>query len=117
MLASVIDRTREIGMIKALGGTRSAILRQFLVEATLVVSAGGVLGISAGWLVTRLIGSMPFLGPAFEDTTHVGDLHLAVSVTSIVVSMSFLMAVGLIAGLVPAIKASRLDPIEALHYE
>jgi putative ABC transport system permease protein len=117
MLASVIDRTKEIGMVKALGAPSSTILKQFLVEATLVVAAGGALGIAAGWGVTMLIGTMPFLGPAFKDTTHVGDITLTVSATSIFVSMTVLMLVGLVAGLVPAIKAARMDPIQSLHYE
>ena len=117
MLASVIDRTKEIGMVKALGARKGTILKQFLVEATLVVAAGGALGITTGWVVTKLIGTMPFLGPAFQDTTHVGDITLSVSTTSIFVSITVLMLVGLVAGLVPAIKAARMDPIQALHYE
>jgi len=117
MLASVIDRTREIGMIKALGGLRGMILKQFLVEACLIVASGGVIGIGLGILATQIIGSMPFLGPAFKDTTGSGDIYLTVSPVSILVSTGVLLLVGLVAGLVPAVKASKLDPIEALRYE
>jgi putative ABC transport system permease protein len=117
MLASVIDRTREIGMMKALGGLRSMILKQFLLEASMVVTMGGLVGFVLAVLATTVIGSMPFLGPAFRDETRAGDIYLTIQPLSIVVSMTVLFLVGLIAGLVPAMKASRLDPIAALHYE
>jgi putative ABC transport system permease protein len=117
MLASVIDRTREIGMIKALGGVRRMILWQFLTEATIIVGLGGLIGIALGVVATQLIGSMPFLGPAFRDTSKVGDIQLQVSTGAILVSTGVLLLVGLVAGMAPAVKASRLDPIEALRYE
>jgi len=117
MLASVIERTREIGMMKALGGVRRLILKQFLAEATMIVSAGGALGITLGALMTWVIGSMPFLGAAFKDNTGIGDIYLTISTSAVLISVCVLFCVGLIAGMVPAMKASRLDPIEALRYE
>jgi putative ABC transport system permease protein len=104
-------------MMKAIGGRRGMIVSQFMTEAAMVIAMGGVIGVAIGVLATQIIGSMPFLGPAFRDTSGVGDIHMDVSVAAIVISMGVLLTVGLIAGIVPALKASRLDPIEALRYE
>jgi len=117
MLVAVTQRTREIGVIKSLGATRRAILFQFLSEAMIIVTAGGVLGVLLGYAVTTAVGSLPLLGPLFKDTSGAGDIHLGISVFAVLTSTILLEIVGLISGLVPAIRASRLDPIEALRYE
>jgi putative ABC transport system permease protein len=117
MLVSVTQRTREIGILKAIGATRRSILAQFLLEAMTIVTGGGLLGVAAGWGLTSLIGTLPLLGPLFKGTSGQGDLHLQISTAAVLTSTILLETVGLIAGLLPAIKASRLNPIEALRYE
>jgi putative ABC transport system permease protein len=117
MLVSVTQRTREIGILKAIGATRRAILAQFLLEAMTIVTLGGVLGVAAGWGITSLLGTLPLLGPLFKDTSGQGDIHLRISTAAVLTSTILLESIGLIAGLLPALKASRLDPIEALRYE
>jgi putative ABC transport system permease protein len=117
MLVSVTQRTREIGVLKSLGATRRAILLQFLLEAMVIVTGGGVLGVLTGYAAAFVLGNLPFLGPVFQDTSGQGDIHMQVSRFAVLTSTAMLEAVGLIAGLLPAIKASRLDPIEALRYE
>ena len=117
MLVSVTQRTREIGMLKSIGATRRAILAQFLLEAVAIVTVGGIIGVAAGWAVTAVLGSLPLLGPLFHQTNGAGDIRLRISTFAVVTSTALLESIGLIAGLLPAIKAARLDPIEALRYE
>ena len=117
MLVSVTQRTREIGMLKSIGATRRAILAQFLLEAVAIVTVGGLIGVAAGWAVTAILGSLPLLGPLFHQTNGAGDIRLRISTFAVITSTALLEGIGLIAGLLPAIKAARLDPIEALRYE
>jgi putative ABC transport system permease protein len=117
MLVSVTERTREIGVLKALGARRSHILVQILCEGLVLTLTGGVLGFGLAWAGVRTVGSLPFLGTLFEDTSGRGDIHLAMSLSALLVSSSILTAVGLAAGLIPAWRASRLDPVQALRSE
>ncbi|MBK6764965.1 MAG: ABC transporter permease [bacterium] len=104
MLVSVTERTREIGVRKALGGTRSSILRQFLIEATTLSLVGGAIGISLGYGIAIFINqNLNFPAP--------------VPVWAVFLAAIFCTAVGVGFGMWPAVKAARLDPIEALRYE
>ncbi len=117
MLVSVTQRTREIGVLKSFGATRRAILFQFLAEALAIVTLGGILGVLVGYIATITLGGLPLLGPMFKNKGADGDIHLEISRFAVLTSTLMLQVVGLIAGLLPAVKASRLDPIEALRYE
>jgi len=117
MLVSVTQRTREIGVLKSIGATRGAILLQFLFEAMVIVTVGGLFGVLIAWGATAGIGTLPLLGPIFKDETGQGDIHLHISQFAVITSTLVLELIGLIAGLLPALKASRLNPIEALRYE
>lgn len=117
MLVSVTERTREIGVLKSIGATRRSILLQFLLEAIAIVTLGGAAGVFCGWAVTAVLETLPLLGPLFKDTSGAGDIHLRISRFAVLTSTVMLEVVGLVAGLLPALKAARLDPIEALRYE
>ncbi len=117
MLVSVTERTREIGVLKALGARRRHILAQILIEGLVLTLTGGLLGFLLAGLAVKLIGSLPFLGPLFEDTSGRSDIHLAVSWSALMISSSILVVVGIIAGMIPAVRAARLNPVETIRKE
>ena len=104
MLVSVTERTREIGLKKAIGARRSRILGQFLTEASVLTTIGGLLGVGAGVVMAKLISGIM-------------GIPTAVSVPAIIAATAFSMVIGLVFGLLPAVKASKLNPIEALRRE
>ena len=116
MLVSVTQRTREIGVEKALGARRRHIFLQFLAEALAITFIGGLLGIILAYVVSLTVGRLT-LYSAMAKHAEAGDIRLLINPLTLIVAVLILTAVGLISGMVPAIRASRLDPIEALRYE
>lgn len=104
MLVSVTERTREIGLKIAIGAQQSRILWQFLTEAAVLTSMGGILGVATG------------IGLA-EMMSHIMGTPVAISVPACIIAVAFSMVIGVVFGLVPAMKASKLNPIEALRRE
>ncbi|HEY7099345.1 MAG TPA: ABC transporter permease [Terriglobales bacterium] len=116
MLVSVTQRTREIGVEKAMGARRLDILLQFLAEALAITLFGGLLGIVFAYGVSFSVGNLTFYS-ALAQHGEMGDIRLMISPASVLVSTVILALVGLVSGMIPAIRASRLDPIESLRYE
>jgi putative ABC transport system permease protein len=104
MLASVMERTREIGVRRAIGATRRAIVRQFLVETTLITITGGFLGTVVGIALSQLVA-------------YFAGWSTIVTVTSVAVASLVSVTIGIVFGLYPAMRAARLDPVQSLHYE
>ncbi len=116
MLVSVTQRTREIGVEKALGARGWHILVQFLAEALVITLLGGIAGVILAYIVSWSVGSLT-LWSAFIENGQEGDIRLTINATTLIASTVILGFVGIVSGMLPAIKASRLNPIEALRYE
>ncbi|MBR3166572.1 MAG: FtsX-like permease family protein, partial [Lachnospiraceae bacterium] len=104
MLVSVTERTREIGLKKAIGARKSRIMWQFLTEASVLTSLGGVMGVAGGVVMARLISRLT-------------STPTAISIPAALIAVGFSMLIGVVFGLFPAVKAANLNPIEALRHE
>ncbi len=109
MLVSVTERTREIGIRKAVGAKRRDILLQFILEAAMLSLAGGAVGIIGGWLVSWAIST-------FSEAAGI-TINAVVSADIVLLAISVSVFIGLVSGIYPAMRAARLNPIDALHYE
>jgi putative ABC transport system permease protein len=116
MLVSVTQRTREIGVEKALGARKRDILFQFLAEALVITAVGGLVGILLSYFVSFSVGTLT-LYSALATHAEAGDIQLIVAPKIVLIATVILVFVGVVSGMFPAVRAANLDPIEALHYE
>jgi putative ABC transport system permease protein len=117
MLVSVTERTKEVGLRKALGARNRDIALQFLVEALVLTFAAGLVGMLVSVLLAHAIPPMPLYSELYKTANHEGDIVLKTSGSVMLTAFVILAFVGVTAGMWPALKASRMEPVEALRYE